>query len=452
MKSNTTDLSRLTDSWNALTGKTQSQGNALDRFVFEFLQGNAVYPNPDDSFYLNSYTGNNDVFTVINKITEPASGVPVFQYDKDDNIVEGGKMLALLNKPNNYQSQSQFIEAALSFYYIFGEGFSAFDTLDKSSGSINAGVPMRLDQLPPQWMKIDLGTYFDPIKGYSFYPFGSDNMMAYEKDRVFHWKEFNPDYSTTGGHLRGMSRLKPLIKSIIGSQEGYNSLVKAFQSQGMWGIVSMLQGDNKTVVELTKEQKSTLKSGFLRDMKKGELTIANSLVNYTKMGLSVVELEILRALPYLGGKLTDAYNVPDQLMAGSQSKTYSNYKEAERALWANAICPSLDAYLEGLTNLLAPNFPGEEETFLKADYSGIEALQHNMVELVGWMVQSQAFSRNEIREAAGYEMLPEPMMDEVFISAGLTPMSEAGMPPEPELTENVLKSLKLSDYRNANHN
>jgi HK97 family phage portal protein len=436
----------LTDSWNALLGKPQA--NALDRFVMQFLGNLAIYPSPDNTFYLNSYTGNNDVFTVINKITEPASTVPIYQYDKDDNIVEGGKMLALLNKPNPYQSRSLFIESGLSFYYIFGEGFTAFDTLDKSSGSLNAGVPMRLDALPSQWMMIKLGTFFDPVKGYSFYPFGSSDVVDYDKSRIFHWKEFNPDYSTTGGHLRGMSRLKPLIKSITGSEEGYNSLVKAFQAQGMWGIVTMLEPETKKAVELTKEQKSILKSGWQRDMKKGELTISNSIANYTKMGLSVVELEILRALGMLSGKITDAFNVPDQLFAGSQTKTYSNYKEAERALWANAICPSLDAYLEGLSNLLAPNFPGEEETVLKADYSGIEALQHNMVELVGWMVQAQAFSRNEIREATGYEMIEgNPMMDEIMVSAGLTPISELGQPPDSNLVDNVMKELHLSDYR-----
>ena len=439
-------MGRLSDSWNALTGNKQTQGNALDRFVYQFLANNAVFPDANDDFYLKSYTSNNDVFTVINKITEPASTVPIFQYDKNDNIVEGGKMLALINKPNNYQSRSQFIEAGLSFYYIFGEGFTSFDTLDKSSGSLNAGTPMRLDHLPPQWMQLVLGTWSDPIKGYSFYPFGNQDKMDYAKERVFHWKEFNPDYSTTGGHLRGMSRLKPLIKSITGSEEGYNSLVKAFQSQGMWGIVTMLQGDNQ-IVELSKEQKSILKQSFQRDMKRGELTVSNNLAHYEKMGMSMVELEVLRALPYLGGKLTDAFNVPDQLMAGSQSKTYTNVGEAETSLWRKAICPSVDALLGGLTNLLAPNFPGEEETVLRADYSEVEALQKNIGETITAMVNAGIFTGNQILEAVGWEASDEPNMERIVISAGKTFLDELGAAPEPGVAEGVLKNLGLSDYR-----
>lgn len=431
----------LGDIWNRLTGK---QANPLDQYLMRMLQNNAIFPVIDNEFYLNSYCGNNDVFTVINKITEPASTVPIFQYDKNEELVEGGKMLALLNNPNNYQSRSQFIEAGLSFYYIFGESFSAYETLDNG---INAGLPLRLDQLPPRWIVLILDSYFSPIKGYSFYPYGSSgNKLDYPKEKVFHWKEFNPDYQITGGHLRGMSRLKPLIKTITGSAEAYNSLVKAFQAQGMWGLLTMLDEDGKATA-LSKQQKSDLKNAFKRDAKKGDVTISSLKAEYVKMGLTVVELNVLNSIGLLGGKLTDAFNVPDQLMAGSQTKTYTNYKEAERALWSNAICPSLDAYLEGMSDWLAPHFPGEEEDVLKADYSGVESLQTNMVETVAWMIQAGAFTKNEIREAAGFEMLAVPGMDDILVSAGLMPISESGIPPAPALTETVMKMLNLPDYR-----
>lgn len=433
-------MGRLAEIWQAATGKGTS--NPLDRYVYQMLGGSAIYPELKNEFYLGSYTGNNDVFSVINKITEPASSVPVFQYDAKGELVENGKMLARLNKPNGYQSRTQFLEAGLSFFGIFGESFTAFETVENGP---NAGIPLRLDQLPPQWVQLILGTYFDPIKGYSFYPLSQNGDPDYPKERVFHWKEFNPEYSLTGGHLRGMSRLKPLIKNITGSSEGYNSLVKAFQSQGMWGLVTMLDPDG-AVVPLTAEQKSKTKALFKKDAAKGELTIVNSIVKYEKMGLTVVELNVLRSLTMLSGKVTDAFNIPDQLFAGSLSKTYSNMKEAEKTAWENARKPWLDAYLEGLSNWLAPYFPGEEDHVLKADYSGIEALQSNLVEKVQWMIQAQSFSRNDIREACSYERLPVPGMDDILVSAGMVPISEIGLM-DIQQTEEVLKSLKLSDYR-----
>jgi len=140
--------------------------NPLDNYVMRLLQNRAIYPDDNNETYLQSYTGNPDVFTVINKITEPASTVPIYQYDAKGNIVENGLMLARLNKPNGYQSKDQFIESALTFYLIFGNCYTAEETLEVS---VNKG-PARLDVLPPQWMSIVMGTVFDPVKGYQFYP------------------------------------------------------------------------------------------------------------------------------------------------------------------------------------------------------------------------------------------------------------------------------------------
>jgi phage portal protein BeeE len=51
---------------------------------------------------------------------------------------------------------------------------------------------------------------------------------------------------------------------------------------------------------------------------------------------------------------------------------------------------------------------------LIADYSEIEALQYNKVELVQWMTTARSFTRNEIREACGYERIEQPEMDKVY--------------------------------------
>jgi len=407
--------------WDRLTGR---QANPLDAYIMQLLAANAIYPDESKESFLNSYTGNNDTFTIINKIVEPASTVPIYQYDKNGEEVNG-RMIQLINSPNPYQSQSQFIEAALTFYYIFGESFTAGQTLD---GGLNAGQPLRLDQLPPQLTKINLGTIFNPVDSYEFYPKGG-LMVPYQKDMVLHWKEFNPDYNVMGGHLRGMSRLRPLLKSITGSSEAYNSLVKAFQAQGMWGLLTMLEPNTNEAVHLTKEQKSALKHRFKIDSKKGDLTIINSLAKYEKMGLTIVELEVIKALGLFKGNLCDAFNVPSQLLAGSTDRTYNNYKEAEESLWRNAIQPSLNAYLEGLTNWLAPLF-GEQGTYLQADYSGVSCLQENIKELVGWMVASKSFSKNEIREAAGYDRIKAPGMDDIYGNIGDIPIADIGIPPD----------------------
>jgi HK97 family phage portal protein len=240
-----------------------------------------------------------------------------------------------------------------------------------------------------------------------------------------------------------MSRLRPLLRSVIGSTEAYNSLVKAFQNQGAWGLLAILDQEGKAM-DLNKEQRSIIKAKFKADAKKGDLSIVSNQALWTPVGLTMVEMELLKAFGLYKGNLCDAYNVPSQLLAGSQDRTYNNFKEAEAALWRNAIQPSLDAYLEGLTNWLAPLF-GEEGTFLRADYSNVACLQTNNVELVSWMTTARAFTKNEIREALGYEELDDPAMDMIYEGAGLMPLGELGLPPDTEATEENLKDIP--DYR-----
>jgi len=69
--------------------------------------------------------------------------------------------------------------------------------------------------------------------------------------------------------------------------------------------------------------------------------------------------------------------------------------------------------------------------------------------MIAWMVQSRSFTKNEIREAAGYDHMDAPGMDEVYDMAGMMPVSSLGSMPEMPLTEEVLKALKINDYRHA---
>jgi HK97 family phage portal protein len=428
----------LSDLFNKVTGKTP---NRLDSYIMKMLANAAIYPSESSEWYLNAYTGNNDVFTVINKITEPASMLPVFQYDKEGNLVENGKMISLLNKPNPHQTRGELIEAAISFFLLWGNSYTAGESIDMG---LRKGEPLRLDVLPPQWVQIDLGTYFNPIAGYSFYPMLNSG-IDYAKEAVYHWKEFNPDFTYSGGHLKGMSRLKPLLKSVTGSVEAYNSLVKAFQQQGAWGILTMLDEEGKAET-LNAEQKSQLKSKFKADKKSGDFTISNMDTKWNQLGLTLVELEVLKAIGLFKGNLCDAYNVPSQLLSGSQDRTYSNYKEAEQALWRNAIQPSVDSYLAGLTAFLAPKFK-EEGHVLKADYSNVACLQKNLGELITWMANANVFTGNQILEACGWELSDDPNMDRILVSAGKVFLDDLGLPPDPAMTEALLKRLKITDYR-----
>lgn len=420
----------------------------LQELLSERFANAPVYPdNKKNTFYRDSYIGNGDVFTVINKITEPASRVSIMQVDENGDE-RPGKAIELLEQPNPFQSRTEFIEAALTFFAIFGNTYIAGDVPEFG---LRAGQITRLDLLPPQWVEIIVGTFKDPIRGYRLSE-AYESDIDYTFDQVLHWKEFNPDFNVNGTHLYGMSRLRPLIQQITASQAAYDSMVGAFQNMGAYGVLTILgvkDGDKYTDKPQTAGQLEQMMSYWRRKWtgsdKMGSQAVTNKSVEWTPFGMSVQDMSILQSIPMSRGVICDAYNVPEVLLANSEGRTYDNYEQAQKALWNNAIIPSLDGLLQKLNIWLLPRM-GEENTRLVANYDDVPSLQADKKDMVDWMVRA-GLTGNEIREALGYEPLSFDNMDIPMVGMGSQRIDEVGMMPMMEQTEKNLKKLGLKDYR-----
>ena len=416
----------------------------IEQLFVQNYENTAVWPSTaEQDTFTDSYTGNGDVFTVINKIIEPASRVPILHVDKDGEEKAISRTMDLISAPSPFMTLSDLIEQALGYYLIYGNMY--LNAL-KPDGGLNMGKPVRLEFLPPPFTSIKVGGRLEPITGYEMEYAGST--LSFNVADVMHWKEFNPDWGDNFG-VYGMSRLKPLIKSITASDSAYQSMVSAFQNQGATGILTVLgvkDSDGKLGQRSTsKQQLAALKNQFrpggehVGDKARSKIIATAKSVEWVPIGMSPVDMQILQSLGVSRGSIADAYNVPNQLLSGSQDKTYNNYQEAARSLWTNAIQPNLDALLMRLSNWLLPQMG--EDGKLVADYSGVDVLQKNKKELVEWMVRASAFTRNEIREATGYDMLPVQEMDHVYIPFGEVPIDDQ-MPTMDE-TEKILRN----DYR-----
>jgi len=60
------------------------------------------------------------------------------------------------------------------------------------------------------------------------------------------------------------------------------------------------------------------------------------------------------------------------------------------------------------------------------------------------MVAAQAFTKNEIRQAVGYGAIDDPLMDQVFVSMGMTPLALEDE--EKEDVEAKLNALGFEHY------
>ena len=436
-------MASFTEYWNRIF-RRHGMSDISQLFVQNY-GGTAIWPDEKNDTYTDSYTGNGDVFTIINRISEPSARVPIIHVIGEDEVVNS-KTLALLDEPSPSMGMSEFIEAALGYYMIYGNMY--LNAL-KPEGGLNAGKPVRLEFLPPPFTSIMAGTRLDPVVGYVLNYLGST--LNFEVQDVLHWKEFNPDWDDNFG-VYGMSRLKAVLKSVAASDSAYQSMVSAFQNQGAYGLLTVLgvkndQGgyDGRSV---TKKQMSALKNQFkpggeyVGDTARGKIAATNKSVEWTNLGLSPVDLKILDSLGVNKGSIADAYGYPGVLLSGSDDKTYSNYAEAEKSAWSNARQPFLDGLLQKLSRWLIPMMG--EQGRLVADYSGIDVLQKNKREMVDWM-RLAGYSLDEIRVATGGEATGLPGMTVPLVSMGSVPVDQIGFMPNMEDTEKYLKD-KI-DYR-----
>jgi HK97 family phage portal protein len=426
---------------NKLFGRSQ-----LFDIVIQNNANSPIYPDAKSQYFVETYTGNSDVFSVISKIVDPASRIPVTQVNKKTLKEQPGRAIELLTKPNPFQSKTEFVEQALTTKQIFGECFIASE---KPEFGLNAKKPVRLDNLPPQWIELKIGSFFEPIEGYRLM-LGQQEVI-YPYSDVMHWKKLNPNWQLAGDHLRGMSPLKPLLKAVAASSSGYDSMVSMFQNMGAYGMLTILgvkDDDGKYSGQpKTKEQLSELERSFRQKLmgsrNMGKIFATNKSTEWTNFGLSAVDMNILNSIIFSGGALYDAYGVPDILKSGSQSKTYLNYGEAQKALWNNTIIPTVEGFYSKLSDWLMPLL-GEEDTMFLPDFDDVPALQADKKEMVAWMVQA-GFSINMIWEALGYESLNLPNMDIPLIGMGLQRIDELGLPPDAEVVEQAMK--EYNDYR-----
>jgi|GEM_PF-2303603 len=421
--------------------------------TIKMIANGVVYDETSLEFYRKSAVSNGDVFTVINKITEPASNLPIRQIDIISGKDKPGKALKLIENPNPLMNRTEFIEGALTFYYIFGEGFITGNSIDTG---LNAKQPLRLELLPPHCMVEQIGTVQEPIKGWNL-RWSMGGKPDYTFEEVFHWKDFNPNYDETGNWLRGMSRLRPIFKSINGSDAGYDSLISSFQNMGAYGVLTILgvkqkdgeYSDRVTTKQQLQEFKNTIQKSYYGAKKRGQVVASNKSVEWVNFGIKPVDMEIINSLGIFFGKICDAYNVPNLLFSGSGAdKKYDNYGQAELSLWINAIQPGVNNFLDKFSKWLMPQFPGEENTRFVADYSDVPCLQEAMRLKIKWMKEAGIFSMDEIRSACNYDALNLLNSDVPLVALGLQRLDEIGLAPTMDQTDNALKHYK--DYRLKN--
>jgi len=369
--------------------------------------------------YIQGYRLCDTVYSCVNLIVQSAVLVPWYVYrDKDGenrDEVDKHPLVDFMDNPGPGMDWTEYLTRSLSFYLTAGNAYT-----HKLIGSF--GKKGEVEVLRPQHVTIkpDRGK----ITAYEYRVGGQ--VITFQPEEIIHVKTFNPEDS-----LYGLSPLQVLARKIDISQFGELWTTALLENEarpsGALKINSRLTDDQRTKLN------EMLRSDFSGYQNAGKPIVLEGDWGWQSFAITPKEMEFLNSKKITMREICAAYKVAPELFGDSENKTYSNIKEARKALYQEAVLPLLGKFKSSLNRELVPQFD-TSGVYLDYDVSGIDALSEDLNSLwqrVDLVKRDGIITRGEAREEMGYGELPgEDVLTEP-ISTISTPVSELGKEQEP---------------------
>ncbi len=396
--------------------------NTLLRALYQFnkMSGIANVMADDPTSYIeNGYSGNADVFSIINRIIRMQDQARLALYTIDKTTgqkveVTDHELVKFTKMANPTMSMSDFREAHFIYKFSIGNSYWYKPTL---AAGVNKGKTEEIWLMPSNNVEIlGSGSWIDPIKSYVL---NTNTTVQFNKSEIYHSKFFNPLFGNNSS-LYGQSPLKAAAETVSKQNEAEMTELKQFENQSPPYL--LYRDIQEQLGGLTTEQRDEIEDifkGYSKKYKKGHPIVLPDKFGMLKLGVSPADLNILQSTQEGRRVLCNIFGIPSELLNDKASSTYNNIIEAKKDAWANCVIPNLNTFADGLTQFLI--YPVQqymsEGLFYGFDYSGVKELQVDYATMVAWMRQAY-WSPNDIRKATGSDRVDNPIMDEPIIGMG----------------------------------
>lgn len=154
---------------------------------------------------------------------------------------------------------------------------------------------------------------------------------------------------------------------------------------------------------LTTEQferlKQELAGAFAGAGNAGRPMLLDGGLKWQSMALSPADMDFATLKSAAAREIALAFGVPPMLLGLPGDNTYSNYREANRALWRLTLLPLADKLFAALAEALDPWFPGAA---LGVDLDKVPALSEDRERLWRQVSEAEFLTRSEKRAMLGF--------------------------------------------------
>lgn len=401
----------------------------------------------------NGYEKNVDVYAIIDDISSRAVEVPLELYQTskmqiksankvkalltrptDRSMMEANSimkksmkeleehpLLALLKRPNGYQTSKQFFNALFSY-----------DLLLKDVGiwgeedPIKPGKIARLHVIAPY----DYDIITDGFRKIVKYKIKSINQEV-DPQFFLSFRSFNPTYNNQNSVQRGLSPLVAGSRVLQKANAGEEVAIENFETRGAVGFVYK---DDINVEDLDSNEVQNLEDRMYdkiyNSSSKGRVQWSNAKVGFTKLSTTNIDLD-LRAMSKLSTEqLCRLWHYPYVLL-NADNLTESNLAQFIRRMIINCVVPMQSRVCEGLLEWLAPSMGMNPSQYvLRFDVDAYPEMKQNFLDAASILEKLDGvLTQDEKRVFMDFEPTNDPVMQQVYIRSNQVTIGSLNIDP-----------------------
>jgi len=331
------------------------------------------------------------VYRCVRMIAEGAASIPWLLYDGATEL-EAHPLLMLLTRPNARQSGSELFERWYAYLQCAGNSYLETLSLD--------GAPRELYVLRPDRMKI--------VPGARGWPAAYDYTVEARTTRitpdasgfmpVLHATLFHP----LDDHY-GLSPIEAAARAVDIHNAG-GGWTKSLLDNAARPSGALIYKGPEGAPGLSEEQfrrlKDELEDAYQGAKNAGRPMVLEGGLDWRAMSYTPADMDFTGLRSAAAREIALAFGVPPMLLGIPGDNTFSNYREANLALWRQTILPLVARTAQSLTRWLAPRFG--ETLRVSYDADAVEALALERESVWDRLSNASFLTLNERRAAAGY--------------------------------------------------
>jgi HK97 family phage portal protein len=334
------------------------------------------------------FTRNPVVYRCVRMIAEAANRVPIVVTENGTRLSDH-PVLALLARPNPREAGPDLFERLYAYLQTAGNAYL--------QAAIADGQVMGLFELRPDRMQAVPGRDGYPIV-YNYTSGGKIarlNQLAAPIPEVLHLKLFHP----LDDHY-GLAPLAAAQQSldIHNAAARWNKSLLDNAARPSGALVYSSAAGSLTAQQFER-LKNELEMGFSGAANAGRPMVLEGGLDWKTIAMTPKDMDFIEAKNAAARDIALAFGVPPMLLGIPGDNTYSNYVEANKALWRQTVIPLVRRVGAALGNWLGPAFGGGFD--LVPDLDHIEALAEDRAALWARIGGANFLSDEEKRQMLG---------------------------------------------------